>query len=353
MNDGELTCPQCNEVHPRCRNCVKLDIGCSFSTPSSVPTSMPLNPESLMDLELLDYCHRRPGPGHDVLHLGFAHSYLLNSILALAALQLHGEVPARAKWYARAVSHQQAALTRAKPHLQELDASQRPILASFAAFINLFGVAEPVYRPGRHACTQPGFNAIKEVVHAARLGRSSKAFVQQHLTPDVSPDPWVDYKYGHRRRRLPDGLDARFPQLVALRALIDKHCAPEQMDMCVDAATSLFAGMALLFDNDGSEKPGVAWDWASTVDDGFFTMCCDENPAALVILAHYAAMMAVETDAWYARRWPKVLVDYILRRLGEGWEELEWPRSVVYEAAVDVSSRGHSDSGDTWPIQVS
>jgi hypothetical protein len=325
----DLTSPQCNEVHPRCRNCQKMDIRCSFSAPASVPASMPLNPESLMDLELLQYCNRRRGPGHDSVDLGFTHHFLLNSILALAALQLHREAPSRHKWYARAVSHQQAALTRAKPHLQKLDASQRHALVCFSALTSVYSVAEPMARPGRLAYDKAEFNAVREIVHSTRLARASTTFVQQHLAQDISSSAYLRYKYGQRLRRLPDGLDEKYPQLAPLRALVDKYCPVDKRAICLDAAVRALAGIALNQSEGGGERPGATWDWANGVDDAFLELCVKENPAALVILAHYATLMSTENDEWFLRTWPTVLVKYISRRLGDGWKEMEWPMSLV------------------------
>ncbi|KAH7353727.1 hypothetical protein B0T11DRAFT_230630 [Plectosphaerella cucumerina] len=320
---------KCNEVHPRCRNCQKMDIRCSFSAPASVPASMPLNPESLMDLELLQYCNRRPGPGHDSVDLGFTHHYLLNSILALAALQLHREAPSRHKWYARAVSHQQAALTRSKPHLQKLDASQRHALVSFSALTSVYSAAEPMARPGRIAHDKPEFNAVREMVHSIRLSRASTTFVQQHMAQDIASNDYLRYKYGQPLRTLPDGLDEKCPQLAPLRALIDKYCPVHKRAICLDAAARALAGIYQNQTEGGGERPGATWDWSNGVDDAFLEMCVEENPAALIILAHYAALISTENDAWFLRTWPSVLVKYISRRLGEGWKEMEWPMSVV------------------------
>ncbi|KAH6661471.1 hypothetical protein F5X68DRAFT_178688 [Plectosphaerella plurivora] len=356
--EGCLQCKdrhvKCNEVHPRCRHCQKMDIHCSFSAPASVPASMPLNPESVMDLELLQYCHRRPGIGFDSLDLGFTHHYLLNSILALAALQLHREAPSRHKWYARAVSHQQAALTRSKPHLQKLDSSEshRQALVAFSAFTSVYSAAEPMDRPGRVAHDKPAFNAVGEIIHSIRLSRASTTFVQQNISQDLTTtDAYLSYKYGKRQRNIVEDLDEQFPEFIALRAMIDKYCAPDQRAICEDAAALAFAGVALNWGG-GSEggRPGASWDWSMGVDDAFLQMCVEENPAALVILAHYAALISTERDAWFLKKWPAVLIRDISRRLGGRREEMEWPRTVVLgPSGSEGSSPGDTSGSDNRP----
>ncbi|KAI9157951.1 putative short-chain dehydrogenase/reductase family protein [Paramyrothecium foliicola] len=78
---------------------MRMSLSCSFSSMSV--TRMPLDSDSIADLELLDYSHRNPvitafsasgmQDERDHIRLGFSHHYLLNSVLAVAALQLYNE----------------------------------------------------------------------------------------------------------------------------------------------------------------------------------------------------------------------------------------------------------------------
>ncbi|RKK87013.1 hypothetical protein BFJ68_g17077 [Fusarium oxysporum] len=97
---------KCNEVYPRCLQCERANLVCSFSSPTL--NKPPLNEDSIADLELLEHWHRYPVTGdvtettkqlqYNLVRLGFSHHYLLNSILGLTALQLYSEDRSQSKW---------------------------------------------------------------------------------------------------------------------------------------------------------------------------------------------------------------------------------------------------------------
>ncbi|WKT54479.1 hypothetical protein QSH57_005063 [Fusarium oxysporum f. sp. vasinfectum] len=262
-----------------------------FSAPSF--TATPLNQDSLADLELLEYWHRRPfptnasGPGrrleYDPIRLGFSHHYLLNSILALAALQLFDEDRSQIRWYVRAVAHRQAAITRVTPHLERMEESQHLALLSFSFFTSLYTVAEPLLRPGPFGCHQPDFDPVKELLQAIRIGRCATVFAQQHLGPVISSDPSFVVKYHPRRLEAIQGLESRFPQLAWLRGFIERQCGDQERAVCLHATESLFASIALAVDSlDDSRQIQAIWGWASTIDSTFLDMCSAQNTRYLV-----------------------------------------------------------------------
>jgi hypothetical protein len=118
---------------------------------------------------------------YDLVRLGFSHHNLLNSILGLTALQLYSEDPSQSKWYARAVAHQQAAITRARPHFESPCQTQQQALLGFSAFTSMYAVAEPIHRHPRVRSLAP-FDPIEELLNALRFSRSTMGFVQQKLS---------------------------------------------------------------------------------------------------------------------------------------------------------------------------
>ncbi|KAL1857057.1 hypothetical protein Daus18300_010505 [Diaporthe australafricana] len=248
---------KCNEFHPQCQNCERYSFPCSFS--SSVLRTTPLNEDSVADLELLEFWHRNPLTAdfsdankqfeYDFVRLGFSHHYLLNSILALAALQLFDQDRSRLKWYARAAAHQDAALTRARPHLQSLEDCQRLALVGFAAFTTMYAVAEPLVRPVHRGSEFTELDPVGELLRAIRLGRSTTAFVRNQLAPQIKGDPMVLSKFAPHRPENVGDVELRFPQLTLLRDLVESHCETEQKPACIDAAVTLFEAIAWLMDN--------------------------------------------------------------------------------------------------------
>ncbi|KAH8672246.1 hypothetical protein BGZ61DRAFT_497445 [Ilyonectria robusta] len=347
--EGCLQCKErhakCNEVHPQCLQCERADISCSFSSPALTMT--PLNEDSLADLELLEHWHRHPITGdmtettknlqYDLVRLGFSHHYLLNSILGLTALQLYSEDQSQSKWYARAVAHQQAAITRARPHFESLDQTQRQALLGFSAFTSMYAVAEPVYRPPR-VRSLAQFDPIEELLKALRFSRCTSVFVQQNFPPLVVSESWLLTKFDANYQYTRQDLEIRYPQLASLRACIEHRCVGEQKAACLHAVNTLFRRIATLSDNPEDPEPGkVIWGWGLEVYQIFLDLCSARHPVALVILAYFTVLMTFYKEHWCMGAWPGGLLGYIMGVLGDEWgDALKWPSGLVFESETSA-----------------
>jgi hypothetical protein len=324
-------------------NCKRHGISCSFSALSLTTTT--LSHESLADLQLLDYWHRRHSQvpsanpsSHDPVRLGFSHHYLLNSILAVAALQLFNEDRSQTRWYVRAAAHRQAAITRARPHFQHLEESQHLALLSFTMYTSMYALAEPLLRPTLpRGSSQPELDPVGELVQAIRLGRSSNVFVQQHLA-SVRSDAFLVAKYNPHPLGAVQGLESRFPQLAWLRGFIQRQCRGRASAVCLEAAESLFVGIAGLGESpdDPIKIMRTMWGWASNVDGAFLDMCSAHDPVALVIFAHFAVLMNLARGDWYMQKWPAALLGQIRTLLTkDGLEDtIRWPEEVVFKGKL-------------------
>lgn len=302
---------------------------------------MPLNDDSLADLELLEHWHRYPVTGdmsettkhlqYDLVRLGFSHHYLLNSILGLTALELYSKDQSQSKWYARAVAHQQAAITRARPHFESFDQAQHQALLGFSAFTSMYAIAEPVFRPAR-VRSLAHFDPIEELLRALHFSRSTLEFVQQNFPPLVVAESWLLTKFAANYRDTRQDLEIRYPQLSSLRGCIERECAEEQKSACLHAAKVLFRRIATLADNRGDPEPGkVIWGWGLEVNHTFLDLCSARHPVALVILAHFTVLMSFYTEHWCLRDWPCGLLGYITGVLGDEWQDaLKWPSDLIF-----------------------
>lgn len=273
---------------------------------------------------------------YDFVRLGFSHHYLLNSILALAALQLFDQDRSRSRWYVRATAHQHAALTRAGPHLQQLEECQQKALLGFAAFTTLYAVAEPTLRPARRDGEPAGFDPVAELIHAIKLGRSTTAFVQNNLVSQPWADPMVVSKFSPIQREPADDLEQRFPPLALLRDLVERHCEGQQKQACLHAIETLFTSIALLMDNPGDPRQmKLIWGWGNEVDSMFLDMCSARHAVALVILAHYGVLISLNAGLWHLRSWPAALLKHIESLVDGEWHEgLSWPAQVISATAT-------------------
>lgn len=278
---------------------------------------------------------------YDFVRLGFSHHYLLNSILALAALQLFDKDRTRSRWYIRATAHQHAALTRAGPRLQQLDESQQGALLGFAAFTTLYAVAEPILRPAPRDSAPASFDPVAELIHAIKLGRSTTAFVQNNLASPPWADSMVVSKFSpFQREPVDDTIEQRLPHLALLRDLVERHCEGQQKQACLHAVETLLASIAFLMDKPGDpQQMKHIWGWGNEVDSVLLDKCSARHPVALVILAHYGVLMSLNAGLWHLRNWPAALLKHIESLLDEEWHEgLSWPAQVISAAAVSPSS---------------
>ncbi|KAF5674606.1 hypothetical protein FDENT_10000 [Fusarium denticulatum] len=260
---------KCNEVHPRCLQCERANLACSFSSPTL--TKPPLNEDSLADLELLEHWHRYPVTGdmtettrqlqHDLVRLGFSHHYLLNSILGLTALQLYSEDRSQSKWYIRAVAHQQTAITRARPHFESLTQAHEQALLGFSAFMSMYAVAEPIHRPSG-ICTESPFDPVEELLKALRFSRSTIMFVQQSFPLVVVSGSWLLTKFAAHHQDTGNDLETRYPQLEFLQKCITSQVEGVYKKACFHAVKALFRRIATLSDNIGDPEPAkIVWGW--------------------------------------------------------------------------------------------
>lgn len=276
----------------------------------------------------------------DFVRLGFSHHYLLNSILALAALQLYDQDRSRSRWYIRATAHQHAALTRAGPHLQQLEECEQKALLGFAAFTMLYAIAEPILRPVRRDGEPAGFDLVGELIDAIKLGRSTTAFVQKNLVSQPWADSVVVSKFSPIQREPVDDLEQRFPQLALLRELIERHCEGQQKQACLHATETLFTNIALSMNSPGdAQQMKLIWGWGNEVDCVFLDMCSARHAVALVILAHYGVLLSLSQGLWHLRSWPAALLKHIESLLGEEWHEgVGWPAQLISATVVSPSS---------------
>ncbi|PWY74501.1 hypothetical protein BO94DRAFT_227624 [Aspergillus sclerotioniger CBS 115572] len=348
---GCLQCKErhtkCDEFHPQCMQCRRQQISCSFSSPNLAV--MPLNEDSLADLELLEYWHRYPLiPGmpqqakhleHGYVQLGFSHHYLLNSILSLAALQRFNGDRSCTRWYLRAVAHQQAAISRVKPHLQGLETStshHKAVLA-FSTFTSLYAVTEPLLRLKRVGCgSSPNFDPVAEFIRVIQIGRSTSIFVQQHLSSLIHMDPFMASKFSSHQLAYAGDLEARFPQLGLVQSFIEQY--PDENEhkaVCLHAAKLVFTYMAVFFDSmQGQRQTRVIFAWVNEVQNPFLDLCSRRHPLALAILAHFAALMSLNRGAWFTQSWSQLLLEDIRYTL-DGWEDIiQWPMGIVMQSDV-------------------
>jgi hypothetical protein len=80
--------------------------------------------------------------------------------------------------------------------------------------------------------------------------------------------------------------------------------------------------------------------WPIEIDGIFMAMMTARRPIALLVLAHYCALLRLRSgDMWPFSAWPASVLRQVDEVLGEEWEvHLEWPKSrILKEVYRDFS----------------
>lgn len=313
---------QCDEVHPVCTNCRRLELSCSLGapSPSSDLTHLPEKQLNIDDLRLLhDWCKGNDikfsdheGNGCDErmseIDIGFQHPYVLHIILALAALHLCATGVEKAKWYALAISHHISAINFARPHIAAPSGSHRQAVFMFSNFNALFAFVEPSLRTqgdedaSRQDYLGGLFNSFQMARGIAMVISANKDCLEDK---GLTNNPAWHYDTDSI---LPT-LETRFVQYSHLQDLVSTHCAGHQRVAAHEAVKDLFVAMAVLEDTPKHHSSAsLIQRWPIHLDKVFLDMCETRHPVALVVLGHFAVLLNLRTNIWFFARWPRILI---------------------------------------------
>lgn len=349
-----LTYMQCDENRPQCGNCERQRIYCSLtesSAESLSPESQvvanishnigPVDVNRALPMAELELLHNsitstnytisddEPGLKTDFLQHGTQYPYVLHSTLALSALHLFSKQPSRSELLLRASTHQQAALDLVRPHILDLTEKHSRAVLEFSAITSIISLAQPIY-------VLKGFerdrNLLDDLINSFQLSRGIKTIIMRQWdyfqTTDVRNQTRVASSHEELRATLGD----KYPAMHALQGVITQHCACEEAGIFSEAVQSLFFSIAILEAYpQANSSPKRVQMWPIDVHKQFIKMLTARHPVALVILAHYAALMRLRSDTWWLCKWPRVILQEVAELLGPDWDvHLQWPRQRVF-----------------------
>ena len=72
--------------------------------------------------------------------------------------------------------------------------------------------------------------------------------------------------------------------------------------------------------------------WPVLVDSRYIDLLLPKDQLALVILAHYGAVMTLLDDTWWLDRWGRLLIKLASTALHPSWLcKIEWPLQIIEE----------------------
>ncbi|KAF2659587.1 hypothetical protein K491DRAFT_702202 [Lophiostoma macrostomum CBS 122681] len=341
---GCLQCKQrhnkCNEVRPRCANCVRIDIDCTWpsnpntsSSPSSqigpVTTSAVASPNldfgisdqtsgatslRINDMRLLHHWVTKAAKSlhpqnvqkyemwqGSIVDLSFDHPFVLHGLLGMAALHKAGagNLTDRAALAVEADHHISVALGIYRKKLEH------PILEEALPMFILSSILVN-YNFGSANLQEPE-HPLSAVEHCFRLLRGVRVVIHPHwqqlretetfllmagpaMNPATEPGPHDAEIWEVRQLK----------QLTADQDPLDGEACAE----AIDELHRAFVRTRKCSQKDDNEY-AVMMSWPATLSETFINLLSLHNPVVLIILLHFAVLMDEVRYSWWTKGWPQ------------------------------------------------
>lgn len=366
---------KCDETPVRCRNCTRQDFACSFGDPENAtevpsrpsiehhtrqPTSATAEASSLtdsphdsnstscdfVDLELLQNFNNgldtflsrtteRQWCG-EFVQIGLNDRYVLHSMLAVSALHILNHSPHRTEFKDKALTHYSAALETVQPHLSEPTEAHAIPLFLFSLYVNIYGHAVSSV-PGLDQSSRGDGDvagpqdALSELSSCIGLARGLRTIVYGYW--DSTIKHFLIPKMSRPLVKPGDDPDyARCPPLAELRDIVESLAVPDLRPAYIEAVDHLALFYIDTLDQAESERH-TQWiqSWPVSISDTFLQQMDGHDRVALIITAHYTALMSLKSDVWWLKHWPKAILLQITQLLGTltASTYLRWPWEMV------------------------
>ncbi|KAF2028361.1 hypothetical protein EK21DRAFT_70068 [Setomelanomma holmii] len=370
---------KCNEEKPRCANCSRLDIQCTWPAstnsysasphPSPNGHASPVQEHvhscgspgiteatdvfelSIPDMRLLHhwtargYLAMHPHPSRKsamfqttIIELGFEHPFLLHGLLALSAVHkasflLPGD---RQELLQQADIHISQALNAMREHLEKpSDETAVPmfVLSSVLLTYNFGSVQEMPEDP------------IHSLHHCFMLLNGIKVVIGPHWD-ELKEDPILAQMTEMSTEATLQGLDELAtndtrPDILRLMDLTELVLDTHDKTVCIEAIQELYS-VALRVQHIPPDRDvnSFLFLWAARITNRFLELLAAHNPVACIVTVHFAALLAQAGPVWWVVKWPRYLLFATRSLLAVtpdllGW--LDWPQSIIDSAPWTAS----------------
>ncbi|KAI8941871.1 hypothetical protein NX059_003068 [Plenodomus lindquistii] len=374
---------KCNESRPRCANCVRLDISCTFPTAASDSSStsplpstanraspsvdLPLGSSpsvpysgldlNLADLQLLhhwtytcaDSLHPNRGPNdalwrREYIELGFEFPWLLRGFLALSAVHKAAFLPP---------ADRRSLLLQADSHISQSLATYRVQLESPdpACAVPMFVLSSTLltYNFGSAQLEKPD-DPISALHHCFMLLQGIKVVVMPH---------W-DYIKHHsiivRVSNLasPENLDAldnlakedNSQEILRLKDLTELLLASRDKEACITVIDELHeTSLRLRHVTPEDDEYTLLFLWPARLNSRFLELFAAHNPVACIITTHFVALLAQGRPIWWYVKWPQWLLtaaENMLAATPDLLKWLAWPQQIIQAQTSPMVTPGSS-----------
>ncbi|KAF1954337.1 hypothetical protein CC80DRAFT_567533 [Byssothecium circinans] len=362
--NGCFQCKQrhtkCSETHPRCSNCMRLDIECTWPSRerySATGTAYPTPPEShetaplerraskneiqqetfgsdmsITDLRLLHHwststcmqmspeIERVKAWQHAHTEVALDHPFLLRGILAVAAVH---------KAVTKPDSDRKTLITQADDHISKALVTYRQNMAqpkpeTAVAMFLLSTVLVAYYL----AATQLETQTDPISTMCIRLLQGVRAVVQSHSSQVLNSQIYKDLVVD---KPAPIGADP-VEEVLRLKKLAKtkKTQAGEVYTKAIGDLNDAFVRVRNCSPDDDTVTIALAW--SSDLSEPFIQLLVAHDPIAVLIFSHFAVLVSECCDNWWLRNFPQRIVlvtQKLLMSTPELLEYLDWPLQAI------------------------
>lgn len=340
---------KCDGRQPKCCNCVRRGESCEYTLSFGAPFSETsfTNPKRLahlsaigsahlpVDLDLQDYLllhHFQTAVSSGLsaeprvsamwqssalLEAG-SHAHLMHSLLGLSALHIAAHSgPQVQKWHKiKAYQHQTQALSTQRAALPNLSAENCVALCFTAVVLVHFELAVPF---------TSGFgnpvSTLQRLITISDLSRGHYSIFSSHdhiirsgpMGAMINRNAWDDIIW-----ELEPDVGAAFD---TLEGLVDTYSHDESVASEYRCAVQ-YLRETCAARNANEDHPSIIFMWVVLVSRGYFDLLRKLDPLALVILAHFGALVHLNRDYWLARDWGYHIVEAACALLDPAWRPL-------------------------------
>ncbi|KAG9231280.1 hypothetical protein BJ875DRAFT_469943 [Amylocarpus encephaloides] len=264
-----------------------------------------------------------------VPNFAFSHTFLLQELLALAALHKSAVSPEiRDNLRAIAARHHATALSMFRAGLGNIDTSNCHAYFAFGSIVTIYELASAEHPdiffwnggdiscPSSLECFQllrgTGY-LIMDSYSELSNGPLGPIFILPHAAAEkAAADP---------------SEDSRFSDLKKLWIEIDSSLSAVEVESLQEALQCIQIIYTVLTASDNNcDATCATISWVARVSDVYLEMVRVKQPVALIVLAHFCLLLNQLEDFWWIRGISRGMLQSISRVLGKEWEGwISWP----------------------------
>ena len=256
-----------------------------------------------------------------IVQVGFQHSFLLRGVLAISALHLATlDLKSSAPFVLQASNQYNCALLDFRNVLRSVGEENCVAVFSFSCLtvVYAFAVAQV------HELQDP----IADFLNCMHLVQGVATVLGPHypvlMMSDVRPILENSVK----------GVDSgEIPEILRLKILVhslpdDDHGETSSAYIhAIDLLHTVFLETKLSVST--QSFLGLIFSWPALLSPIFFSSLSIQEPVAIIIVAHFAAILGSKRDIWWIANWNEYIINSVEARLSNDLLEwLIWPRQI-------------------------